>query len=82
MQNFSGLQFKAQHQKGMFFCLGKIEIILDRQGGSPFPFPPPLATRLITKVKPFIDECNWEGITYPSGKDDWTKFKKNNISLS
>ena len=66
----------------MFFCLGKIEIILDRQGGSPFPFPPPLATRLITKVKPFIDECNWEGITYPSGKDDWTKFKKNNISLS
>ena len=29
----------------------------------------------ITKIKPFIDEYNYEGINYPSEKDDWKKFE-------
>ena len=31
----------------------------------------------ITKIKPFIDKYNWEGIDYPSEKDYWKKFEKN-----
>ena len=33
----------------------------------------------IAKVKPFKDKCNWEGINYPSEKDDWKNFEKNNL---
>ena len=29
-----------------------------------------------TKIKPFIAKYNWEGINYPSEKDDWRKLKK------
>ena len=25
----------------------------------------------IVKFKPFINKCNWEGIHFPSEKDDW-----------
>ena len=25
----------------------------------------------IKKIKPFIDKYNWQGINYPSEKDDW-----------
>ena len=25
----------------------------------------------ITKMKPFINKCNWEGINFSSEKDDW-----------
>ena len=35
----------------------------------------------ITKVKPFLDNYNWEGINYPSKKDDWKKFEKNDQRL-
>ena len=31
----------------------------------------------ITKIKPFKNKYNWEGIKYPSKKDDWKKFEKN-----
>ena len=37
--------------------------------------------RGITKIKPFIDKYNWEGINYPSEKDNWKKFEKNNRLL-
>ena len=30
----------------------------------------------ITKIKPFMDKYNWEGINYPSEKDDCKKFDK------
>ena len=30
----------------------------------------------ITKIKPFINKYNWEGINYLSWKDDWKKFEK------
>ena len=33
----------------------------------------------ITKIKPFINKYNWEGINYPSEKNDWKKFEKNVI---
>ena len=35
----------------------------------------------ITKMKPFINKCNWEGIKYPSEKDDWKKIDKNNVTI-
>ena len=30
----------------------------------------------MTKVKPFIDKCNWERINYTSEKDDWKNLRK------
>ena len=30
----------------------------------------------ITKIKLFINKYNWEGINFPSEKDDWKKFEK------
>ena len=33
------------------------------------------------KIKSFIDKHSWEGINYPSGKDDWKKFDRNNLTL-
>ena len=36
----------------------------------------------MTKIKPFIDKCNWEGINIPSGKDDWKKLEKNNVTIA
>ena len=35
----------------------------------------------ITKIKPFINKYKWEGINFPSEKDDWTKFEKNNVTI-
>ena len=38
----------------------------------------------ITKIKPFINnnKYNWEGINFPSEKDDWKKFEKNNATIA
>ena len=36
----------------------------------------------ITKIQPFIDEYNWEGINYPSERYDWKTFQKNKIVLN
>ena len=30
----------------------------------------------ITKIKPFIDQYNWEGVDFPSHKRDWSEFEK------
>ena len=35
----------------------------------------------ITKIKPFINKCNWEGRNHLSEKDDWKKFEKNNVTI-
>ena len=35
----------------------------------------------ITKIKPTINKYNWEGINYPSEKDDWKKIEKNNGTI-
>ena len=36
----------------------------------------------ITKIKPFLNKYNREGINFPSGKDDWKKFEKNNVAIA
>ena len=36
----------------------------------------------ITKIKPFEDKYNWEGITYPSKQDDQKKFEKNDLIIA
>ena len=35
----------------------------------------------ITKIKPFINKYNWEGINFPSQKHDSKKFQKNNVII-
>ena len=35
----------------------------------------------ITKTKPFISEYSWEGIQYPSEKDDWRKTENINPAI-
>ena len=36
----------------------------------------------ITKIKPFINKCNREGITFLSQKDDSRKFEQNNVTIA
>ena len=36
----------------------------------------------ITKIKPFINKCNWQGINFPSEKDDWKKCQKNIVTIA
>ena len=36
----------------------------------------------IAKVKSFINKYNWKGINFPSEKDDWKKFEKNNVTIA
>ena len=36
----------------------------------------------ITKTKPLINKYNWERIDFPSEKDDWKKFEKNNVTIA
>ena len=32
----------------------------------------------ISKIKPFIEQCNWKDIDFPSSSKDWKKFELNN----
>ena len=36
----------------------------------------------ITKIKPFINKYNWEGINFPLEKNDWKKFEKDNVTVA
>ena len=36
----------------------------------------------ITKIKPFTNKYNWEGINFLSEKNDWKKFEKNNVTIA
>ena len=36
----------------------------------------------ITTIRPFIDKYKWEGINFPSEKEDWKKFEKNYVTIS
>ena len=31
---------------------------------------------------PFINNYNWAGINFPSEKNDWKKFEKNNVTIA
>ena len=33
-------------------------------------------TERISKINFFLDTHDWQGINYPSEKDDWKKFEK------
>ena len=35
-----------------------------------------------TKFKPFINKYNQDGTKYPSQKEDWKKFEKNNVTIA
>ena len=35
-------------------------------------------TQRVSKIKPFIEKYNWEGIDFPSTSKDWKKFECNN----
>ena len=39
-------------------------------------------TERIKKFKPFINKYKWEGINFPSEKDNWKTFEKNNVTIS
>ena len=36
----------------------------------------------ITKVKYFINRYKWEGINFPSEKDNWKKFEKTKVAIA
>ena len=36
----------------------------------------------VTKIKPFINKYNWEGINLPSEEDNRKKFEKNNVTIA
>ena len=36
----------------------------------------------IIKIEPFINKYNWNGINFPSEKDDWKKIEKNNVIIA
>ena len=36
----------------------------------------------ITKIKPFVNKYSWKGINFPSEKDDWKKFEKNDVIIA
>ena len=38
--------------------------------------------QIVTKIKPFINKYNWEGINFQPEKDDWKKFEKNNVNIA
>ena len=35
----------------------------------------------LSKIKFFIDQCNWKEISFPSHKHDWKKFEINNKTI-
>ena len=36
----------------------------------------------VSKIKPFIDQCNWNDIDFPFTSTDWKKFELNNESIA
>ena len=36
----------------------------------------------ISKLKPYINKYNWEGIDFPAGQKDWIKFERNNKTIA
>ena len=36
----------------------------------------------ISKLKPYINKYNWEGIEFPAGPKEWRKFERNNKKIA
>ena len=41
-----------------------------------------ISLQRITKTKPFINKFNWKDINFPSHREDWNTFEKNNKSIA
>ena len=39
-------------------------------------------THRISKLKPYINQYNWNDIKFPSDKEDWKKFEQNNKEIA
>ena len=37
---------------------------------------------IISKLKPYINQYNWNDIKFPSNKEDWKKFEQNNKEIA
>ena len=35
-----------------------------------------------SKLKPYINKYNWEGIDFPAGPKEWKKFERNNKTIA
>ena len=35
----------------------------------------------ISKLKPYINNCNWKGIEFPAGSKEWQKFEQSSKQL-
>ena len=35
-----------------------------------------------SKIKPFLEQNNWEGIDFPAGIKNWKKFERNNKTIA
>ena len=36
----------------------------------------------ISKLKPYVNKYNWEGVDFPAGSKEWQKFEKNNKTIA
>ena len=36
----------------------------------------------MSKLKPYINKYNWEGITFPAGSKEWQKFERDNSTIA
>ena len=36
----------------------------------------------MSKLKPYINKYNWEGIEFPAGPKEWQKFERNNKTIA
>ena len=36
----------------------------------------------ISKLKPYINKYNWEGINFPGGSKEWQKFERDNNKIT
>ena len=41
-----------------------------------------LGNKKIITIEPFINKYKWEGIHFPSEKDDWKKSEKHNVTVA
>ena len=39
-------------------------------------------SKRITKIEPFANKDNWQGINYPSEKNYWEKIVKNDLTIA
>ena len=38
--------------------------------------------QIISKLKPYVNKYNWEGINFPAGSKEWQKIERNNDTIA